>query len=309
MSGAIMVTLDCEGKWGVADHLTGQHHALMTDQRLEEAYRRTVDILRTHDIQATFAFVGAFALDLDEFQSLDQEIGDLSRLIPAWFAGFRAAQAARRGHEQGWFGKRCLQAARAPQKHEIASHGFSHVPWIDSFAGAEALEQELRLVRGIPGFDEQTVSTFVYPRNLVGHPELLSRYGFTGYRDSRPTPGRLANLISEFNVLVRSDMPGPDSQPARIPSGYFLNWRSGPRRLVPPGVTLMRWRRICREASERGGIAHLWCHPENFVTAEGMYDLFSGAMAIASEECSRGQMSVLTQRQYVESLAGRSPAG
>jgi len=81
----------------------------------------------------------------------------------------------------------------------------------------------------------------------------------------------------------------------------------------PPQLTLKRWRNICRHAAATDGVAHLWCHPENFLTADGMFELFSGAMEVLAEERHRGEMTVLTQRDYARSHTasikpGRSPS-
>jgi peptidoglycan/xylan/chitin deacetylase (PgdA/CDA1 family) len=303
MPGSLMVGFDCEGKWGIADHLRPHDHASITDGRLIDAYEQIVDILAAHDVRATFAFVAAFTLDRDEYHGMEPRLGTLSELIPDWLGAVTAA--LREGHVEGWFGKPCLQAVLKHNCHEIASHGFSHVPWDRAFASRAALEEELRLLRTMPEFSPEKVSTFVYPRNFVSDQDLLSRYGFAAYRAYRPSPGRLFNLLSEFNVLAASDPATPNATPIIVPAGYFLNWRHGPRKWVPPQVTLSRWRHICRHAARTDGIAYLWCHPENFLTGDGMFDLFAHAVEILAEEQQRNDMAVLTQHDYALRVADR----
>ena len=61
MPATFILSLDCEGKWGVADHLDAQTHRSLADARLRAAYRDILAALDRYDIAATFAFVGLFA--------------------------------------------------------------------------------------------------------------------------------------------------------------------------------------------------------------------------------------------------------
>ncbi|MEP7029337.1 MAG: hypothetical protein ABI830_00225, partial [Pseudolabrys sp.] len=59
-------------------------------------------------------------------------------------------------------------------------------------------------------------------------------------------------------------------------------------------ITLSRWRHVCRHAAETNGVAHLWTHPENFITADGMFDLFAEAIDILIAEKNKSGMKILT---------------
>ena len=66
LTARFILSLDCEGKWGVADHLTPANHAQLTDAKLREAYRSILDLLDRYAIPATFAYVGCFSLSAVE---------------------------------------------------------------------------------------------------------------------------------------------------------------------------------------------------------------------------------------------------
>ena len=77
-----------------------------------------------------------------------------------------------------------------------------------------------------------------------------------------------ASLAAEFNThpSPQPEEPG-DRTLIAIPPGYFFNWRFGARRRVPREVTVARWSNLLRRTAREGGVAHLWLHPHNLITA------------------------------------------
>ena len=59
-SGQFVVSLDCEGKFGMADKISDFHNRHLTDQNLRKVYSGLVELFDRYEIRATFAFVGAF---------------------------------------------------------------------------------------------------------------------------------------------------------------------------------------------------------------------------------------------------------
>ena len=64
MAGTFILSLDCEGKWGVADHLDAGIHAALTDAALRRTYGEIVEALDRREIPATFAVVDFFTAAL-----------------------------------------------------------------------------------------------------------------------------------------------------------------------------------------------------------------------------------------------------
>ena len=58
MPGIFILSLDCEGKWGASDHINNHHKLHFTNERLNQAYRNILNILKKEEIKGTFAFVG-----------------------------------------------------------------------------------------------------------------------------------------------------------------------------------------------------------------------------------------------------------
>jgi peptidoglycan/xylan/chitin deacetylase (PgdA/CDA1 family) len=303
MTARFILSLDCEGKWGVADHLGRHEHETLTGARLRDAYGCLLALLDEFSIPATFAFVGLFGESEDSFKHIRSEVERLAARSPDYLA--LALRDIDHGSRDGWHGSWAVDAtgaARTP--HEIALHGITHVPWggIDR----EAAEEELRLYPVLSSAVGKS-RTFIYPRNQVAHVDLLARLGIEGYRLPPPKRSRLASLASEFNVLTPPEAdPAPvPAGPAEVPAGYFVNWQRGMRRLVPMPVSLFRLNRMLARAAASGEVVHFWLHPENLASAPRTLDLLRVMMASVARERDAGRCQVMTQLAYVRDLAGR----
>lgn len=297
MSARFILSLDCEGKWGVAD---GLHPALerdLSDGSLRCAYRDLVALLDELALPATFAFVGTFSLGHAALRDLRPALEDLARHAPDYL-GPALADMAGPGAE-GWSGEWAVErVATARTTHELALHGGTHVPWDHPGMTADVARAEMELVydAGAPLLDE--VSTFVYPRNAVAHREVLHEFGLAGARGARLRGSRLANLAAEFDLRDGPDTDPEPAVPLEVPAGFFVNWLSGPRRLVPTALTRLRFARMLSRAERDGGVVHLWLHPENLATAPATLGLLREVLTDVAHARDAGRCEVLTQLDY-----------
>jgi peptidoglycan/xylan/chitin deacetylase (PgdA/CDA1 family) len=296
-----ILSFDCEGKWGVADGLTAKHRRDLSDERLHEAYQSILDVLDEYEIQATFAFVGAFAQSPDDFARIRPDIEALDRRAPGYLGP--ALRDIDEANGTGWHGHHLVDAVGSScVHHEIALHGLTHIPWTtvdEAFA-----EAEMRMLESLEG-PVRDSRTFVYPRNLVAHTEVLARHGFEGFRTARPERSRLVSLLSEFNLFEVPEHARLTDDIVPIPAGFFLNWRSGLRGLVPPAVTRIRARRLLDSAAASGAVVHYWLHPENIASAPSTLELLRTLARDVANAREAGDCEVLTQLGYcrwVESL-------
>jgi peptidoglycan/xylan/chitin deacetylase (PgdA/CDA1 family) len=293
MPARFILSFDCEGKWGVADELTAQHQHNLCDARLGEAYRSILRLLDEFEVSATFAFVGAFTQSPAGFARVRPAIEAFRPNAPDYLGS--ALHSLDQTGGAGWHGADLVDlVTQARVRHEIALHGVTHVPWTD--LDDAAAHAELAIVPLLEGPIRQS-RTFVYPRNLVAHTELLAARGFEGFRTAR-CRSRLSSFMSEFNLFEQPDWPAPSNGIVHIPAGFFLNWRHGARRLVPPSLTRQRARRLLHTAAAGGGVVHFWLHPENIASAPstlGLLKLLIGEVAEARES---GHCDVMTQVGY-----------
>jgi peptidoglycan/xylan/chitin deacetylase (PgdA/CDA1 family) len=298
MTGTLLLTFDCEGKWGVVDRLAPHHRECYTSRALEAAYRGVLSLLERYEIDATFAFTAAFTMNPARFRQLGPELERSGAAATSWMA--HAMVEIERENGDGWFAPACFSAVQQAGDHEIASHGFSHIPWRASYVSREVAAAELGLTRMVTGFDSPGIETFVYPRNQLAHQDLLPAYGFRIFRAARPSLGRPANLMRELNVFSPSETLGRlDVWPVEVPAGYYLNWRRGLRRCIPLAVTVRRWKHLLRHAARTGGIVHAWTHPEDFVDGHAMFTLLETILRFTADEREAGRLRVMTCRELV----------
>jgi len=285
MIGTAIVSLDCEGKWGVADHLGAAGAERLTNERLRAAYEAITAVLDAHQTPATFAFVELF-LASDRLRQLE-----FARMLSSEQPYLRGATAALEAGDEGWSAPWALDLLH--DRHEAATHGFSHTPWNQL--------TEIQAAREIELVPTERRQTMVYPRNLIAHSHLLQRHGCIGYRGARRSSSRLGSLASEFNVFTASETPGERTSPAEIPAGVFINWLSGGRRLVPPAITRLRARRIIEHAARTGGVAHFWTHPENIATHPETLRNFKAVIEEIAMASERGEIRPMTQAGFLVS--------
>lgn len=299
MGARFILSLDCEGKWGVADLLNKSFHEALSDRSLRQAYGKLFALLDEFQVPATFAFVGAFA---EPRKSLLAKLGALHefrRIAPEYIGP--ALEDMVGGSQEGWHGDWAVDmAGGAKQQHEIALHGVTHVPW-DRLTREQAM-QELEFLCAMET-PVRRAQTFIYPRNRVAHSDVLAEMGILAYREAPPAKTRPMSFASEFNLWEKAQPDGrQEGALVTIPSGFFVNWQAGLRRIVPRAVSAARARSLLKDAADTGGVVHYWLHPENLASAPDTMEQLRDILAIVAGERESGGCTVLTQAQYVASL-------
>ena len=291
------LSLDCEGLWGMADQPSVVNAGLICDASLAQVYGLISRVLEANELKVTCAFASAFAAGAEALRAHLPLLRALASQSPAWYA--HALPAIEHGQINGWFGKDFYLELRAAG-HEMAWHGATHLSLADH-TSADAVELELQLAARLFEALGHSPQTIVFPRNLVGHLEQLQRAGFQTYRAGPPAgfTGRLAGLVNEWNVLDDRVQAKPHTQHGWhiSPTGFFLNWPSGARSLVPIAVTVSRWKSLLRAAVEQGGYVHMWFHPHNLITAPAMQGAFEQIMKEVGQLVRSGDMASLTMSE------------
>jgi len=298
-----ILTLDCEGKWGMADHITAHHDQLFTSAGLRGAYGFILDLCDAMDISATFAFAWALTLGREQYPDF-QERMEADPASAAWCARFRQDLAA--GNSEGWLEPGLLDLVTSRNRHEIASHGFTHLVGARGPEGRARLARELQMIRDWSSLKGLNPQTYVFPRNEVYHPEVLKDFGYVGYRTRLAVMGgrlgKIQNLAREINILTQAQPHAGKAPLIEIPPGHFFNWRRGVRRRVPPGLTLLRWKHIVADAIRKGTVCHLWLHPHNLLDGQLESEVLESVLAHVGQRIRAGDIHVATQRAYCQSL-------
>jgi hypothetical protein len=74
-------------------------------------------------------------------------------------------------------------------------------------------------------------------------------------------------------------------------------------------VTLKRWSNVLDHAVASGGVAHLWLHPHNLITARGQVELFEDAISRVAKAQNSGLIKSVTQAEYCKEIAQQASFG
>jgi peptidoglycan/xylan/chitin deacetylase (PgdA/CDA1 family) len=271
---------------------------------LVKAYARIFEILENYEVPATFALVGLFAGGYEEYLESRNQLLE-SKPHNEWLKIPEQSFAA--GMMDGWFYPELVNNIRSKGMHEIASHSYSHLPMNNNEVTKNSFITELNLVQQWTDKNSLELGTYIFPRNQIRYQEVLNDFDYLGYRQcdiqNAAYGSRLKTLQDECNILKKSDVHCTNMEPIAIPPGTFLNWRHGPRRVIPERLTLKRWSNVLRHAVTTGGVAHLWLHPHNLVTAKGQDHLFECAISMVAAMNNTEQLVPVTQMQYCEELS------
>jgi peptidoglycan/xylan/chitin deacetylase (PgdA/CDA1 family) len=176
LMGTVVLSIDAALGWGVHDHADSPTRV----ENGREGWRRLVDLLDTFGLPATWAIAGHLFLDDCDGNHVDHPRG------PSWFDHERTRWADR---PELRFAPGLVETVReSGPDHEIAAHGFSHVEFGHPETTAATARAELAACRRAARDLGIELSTFVFPRNSIGHRRELAAAGFNCYRGVIPTP-------------------------------------------------------------------------------------------------------------------------
>ncbi|MDP2307732.1 MAG: polysaccharide deacetylase family protein [Pseudomonadota bacterium] len=277
------LSLDFELAWGSRDLQGMRPEDLAPLLRMARVTRDRVfgallDLLGTHGVVATWATVGHLFLSsaarVDGVLHPDVVPPRHAWRRQPWFDGVPAGAEA--DHPE--FYGRSLVVRLRDAGQEIGSHSFSHPIFGDPGCSPQTADTELsRCVAEASELGIQ-LRSFVFPRNVVGHTEVLARHGFTCWRGPEPVwyrhgavPGPISRLAHLADV-ARAGRP-PTVLPFRdrnglwcIPASASFLPIDGVRRLIPMSRRVDRGIRGLEQAARDRRICHLWLHPINLAS-------------------------------------------
>ena len=315
-SGVFTISLDFELIWGTLDKPKWRQFQRLCRIERETVIERLLGLFAEFDVSASWCTVGHLFLDRCE-ASGGRKHPEIARLSGTSNQDRFDRDPCTSESEDGIFYGRSLvrEIQRCPVPQEIGCHSFSHVLFDERTCSRATAESELGAAVAAAGEMGIVPRSFVFPRNQIGHLDLLGKHGFTCYRgrdaswhqlaESRGALHRIGHLA---DVLFAAEPPvvSPRLDASglwEIPGSMLYTPSYGFRRNIPVSLRVTRARKgLARAASERK-LFHLWFHPTDLV--ERMDDMFDGLRQIletASELRASGQMRILPMAGLVETL-------
>ena len=289
--GTFILSLDTEMAWGAVDRprsARADGEYALTRQAIHDL----LSLFEKYEIQATWAVVGHLFL-----QGCRQEDGgkhpEIVRPTYRWLSGdwFDRDPCTDVSSDSFWYGPDMIeQILQCHIPQEIGCHGFSHMIVGDPGCSRECFESELEACRAATADWGIQLRSFVFPRNSIGHLDILAEQGFTSFRGvapawHRPFPGSMKRAARFLDAFV--PIPPPTTTPVleqgimNIPASYQYLHRSGWGRLSPISVRVRKAISSLRRAAQEGTIFHMWFHPFNI--ASDHLGLMGGLEAILQE--------------------------
>jgi peptidoglycan/xylan/chitin deacetylase (PgdA/CDA1 family) len=303
--GIFTISIDLELAWGICDKPISAKtsNALMRER---EIIRRLLNLFSRYTIQATWAIVGHLMLVKCDW---DQErvhpefrrpiIKDHTR---DWFF-----QHPKNQTDPLWYGRdivEWIRSAEPPQ--EIGSHSFCHVPYDQVTTRPETVRQDIEKARESHRSLELPFEIFIFPRNRLGHRELLAQAGVLAYRGNTRRwyySIRWNSIRRLFNFLYFL-LPIPprtvtatvdETGMVNIPDSMQFFSRQGSRSLVSSKSLTRKGVVGLNRAVERGEVFHLWFHPSNFAYGTNrQFESLENILKHAQLLRTSGQLEVLT---------------
>ena len=194
-----------------------------------------------------------------------------------------------------------IRSCRVPQ--EIGCHSFSHPIFGDPGCSRESAESELAACTRIAGAQGIHMRSFAFPRNLVGHLDVLAEHGFLCFRGPEPnwyerpripTVVKRAAHLTE-TVLARRPplvMPYPVEALWNIPGSMIYLPAHGVRQFIPVRSRVRRATKGLDGAARDRKVFHLWLHPTNL--ADRLPEMLAGLRTVLEHACELRDQGRLT---------------
>ena len=300
MSANLIISLDCEGKWG----LSNQPKLIkeFTNQNLIKTYKKINYLFNKLSIPVTYAFVGSFILNNEEKKNFDC-FDSLDNCYSAPLVNF--FNDDEQNKKEGWFLPEIYELVNN-ELNEIASHSFSHLLFNEKLNN-NIIEKELNNCNLVAKLKKKKFETFIFPYNKISNLESIKKYGFKGYRNhkdyKRNFNHRVKNLLNEWNIWgnFSEHLNNLHDDLIQIPGGEFFNWRFKMRKyLIPKNITIMKWKNYLNQAVKFNKTLNLWFHPHNILSAPSTYDVLKEIVYEAYKMRENGKLNIITQKNYVD---------
>jgi peptidoglycan/xylan/chitin deacetylase (PgdA/CDA1 family) len=283
MRGQLIISIDLELAWGDWDKLTPER-LRMVENAERPICAALIELFDRYEVPATWAMVAAL---LDEKSAI-----------------------SRPGEQSSWYAPDIIEwLVGAKSDHEIASHGGRHLYFND--IDALQARRDLDFASAVHQINALPFKSFVFPRNAVGHLDVLASVGLgvfrgpdAGWLRRARRLGAAAGRVANLSDKVFPVPPPPVRAEAHdglidTPGSMLLLGRNGVRRLVLPWVTRTKLAAGLSRAQRAGEIFHLWFHPSNFYYhREEQLATLAWFLARAAEEAGRGDLDIRTMGSY-----------
>lgn len=307
--GSLIISIDTELLWG--RHDLNYSNFLRRAKKERSIIKKLLSLFTKYHIPATWGVVGhLFLKQCSPKNNINHP--EINRPNYPWVKGdwFKDDPATSIRKDPAWYGQDLVKLIKDTPHQEIACHSFSHVLFGHPGCSRDCAESEittcLKLAKGL-GIKFQS---FIFPRNSVGHLNLLKKYGFSAFRSLKPAWQNHNNLLTKLVQLAWLVSPlAPPVFEAKKVSGlvdlpgsmYYLSTR-GPRKLLPIKLRVLKAKLGINQAIKQKKIFHLWFHPTDLVDDPKLLAGLEEVIVFATSLRQANQLSIMTMGEFAKLL-------
>lgn len=274
----LIISLDFELFWGMQDgHCLDSYSENVLGGR--KAIPQLLKLFEKYGIHATWATVGfMFAESKEELLAFCPD----KKLLPSYenekLSSYRCIRKIGNSEEESpcFYAPSLIKEISSHSEMEIGSHTFSHYYCREKGQTLQQFEADMIAAKRIAESKGYDLTSAVLPRNQCEpeYTEVLSRLGFTSYRDEEND--WIHEKVS-FRPLMRAlrllDVYLPlTGQGSFIPKREGKIWNLTGSRMYKPffkplgfleKLKLLRIKLQMLHAAKKGKVFHLWWHPHN----------------------------------------------
>jgi peptidoglycan/xylan/chitin deacetylase (PgdA/CDA1 family) len=296
--GAFTISLDFELIWGTLDLFGPERFRRACEIEREKVIDSLLDLFVEFEVPATWCILGHLFLD-----KCNGQHPEIIRTEHEWVKGdWFDHEPCEAENDKSIFSGRSLveKIKNCPVRQEIGSHSFSHVIFSDNGCSRAAAESELAESVRLAKEMQIEMRSFAFPRNEIGHLDVLKEFGFLCYRgiepnwyENRRVPEALRRAMRLVDVLRAAEPPTVLPQTTKsgiwnIPGSSIYFPMHGFRKYIPLKLRTLRAFKGLDSAVKNRRIFHLWFHPTN--------------LADETETMIKGLREIL---QYAANLRGK----
>ncbi|MDF1844154.1 MAG: polysaccharide deacetylase family protein [Rubripirellula sp.] len=295
--GAMLLSLDLELAWGTRGRPSASKVGPYLDGT-RNAVERMLELCVEYEVPATWAIVGGLLL------------GEGPDKTHCWLNDEQHADIPRgtTNSQPHWYAEDIVRSIKdCKTVQEIGCHTLTHMYVDPTPRGREPFRIELQRFRQL--FDQRgwpQPITFIYPKAMMGHFDVLAEEGFLCYRGPEPRwyetlptvrlPAALRMLDGKLALRPNVDFPERTNEGLwMLPSSQFYSPRMSVGRHVSTARRVQKAHKGLQQAAKSGGVFHLWTHPFNM--GQCTDELMGGLKQIFHEAASlrdAGKLELLT---------------
>lgn len=304
--GVFTLSLDTELAWGTFDIDRVEQHA--------DAYRRTpviidelCELFDEYAIPATWAVVSHLLIDCG-----GDHAGRTSPKFEWTDDWFNKSPCSGGLEEELWYIPWLVDRLQSVKtKQEIGLHGATHMPLGADGCSRQNAEEELETAVETLHSHGVEPKSFVFPRNKIGHIDILAKYGIRVFRGvnarwyERKSVNAAKPLLRFADEATRRTPPIVEPKVhngiVEIPGSQMFRPTQGGWQYTPGESNVARAKKGLQRAARTGGVFHLWFHPFNLAhNPEKDLQSFERVLAAATELVEEGVLKCRPMQEIGE---------